>query len=236
MYPLYQDITLTEEQKRIVADYLVEVDFHLPGATARDFEIADVARYVGWNFQSEDLESYAIGLRCTAPGLEDHRTFIRMSRGQLLGAADAPRLPVNEPVLANETLRMQRWRDTPTGPSRTGVDSYATDDGSVPGIDMDLTQLHDVLADISDFARSGRGKADEGQFDLALDFGSLLAGRYPRVKHYQAAGRLRPDQEERLRAFEDAAEAMAGTLEALDLPTLGRLRVPERRRHAQHNN
>ena len=59
----------------------------LPGATSRDFEVADTARYVGWAIMPEDLESYGVGLACTAPGMENQNTFIRMSRGQLLGEA-----------------------------------------------------------------------------------------------------------------------------------------------------
>ncbi|MCZ9309027.1 hypothetical protein ACUY3K_00815 [Corynebacterium uberis] len=236
MYPLHSDITLDAAGRQRALDYLVEVDFHLPGSTPRDFRVKDLARYIGWNFQSEDLEAYAVGLVCTTPGLEAHHTFIRMSYGQLTGQPDALRLPVNQPVLANQTLRMQRWRDTPTGPSRTGVDSYATADGSVPGVDLDLAMLHDTLADALDFAHAGHSSADEGQFDLAVDLGTLLAGRYPRLKYYEKAGRLTAPQQERLRAFEAQATQAQQTLESLELPTLARIAVPEKRRHAQHHS
>ncbi|MDO5719659.1 MAG: hypothetical protein Q4P05_02885 [Actinomycetaceae bacterium] len=235
MYPLYQDMMLTEEQQQIVLDYVQEVDFHIPGTTPQDYAVVPLAKYVGWNFKSEDLEAYAVGLTCTKPGYERYHTFIRMSRGQLLAQAEAPRLPVNEPVLANETLRMQRWRDTPAGPTRTGVDSYLEADGSVPGIDHDLTELEDVLGDIEAFAAAGRTATCEGQFDLAVDFGTLLAGRYPRVKHYQKEGQLKPDQVERLQQFEKRARDMEETLDRLNLPSLKSLETPERRRHPQHN-
>ncbi|MDO5728566.1 MAG: hypothetical protein Q4P71_02940 [Actinomycetaceae bacterium] len=235
MYPLYQDMMLTEEQQQIVLDYIREVDFHIPGTTPADYTVVPLAKYVGWNFKSEDLEAYAVGLICTKPGYEKHHTFIRMSRGQLLAQAEAPRLPVNEPVLANEILRMQRWRDTPTGPSRTGIDAYAEADGSVPGVDHDLTELNDVLSDIEAFAAAGRTATCKGQFDLAVDFGTLLAGRYPRLKYYEEKGQLKNDQLERLKRFENRAKEMEETLDRLNLPSLKRIATPERRRHPQHN-
>ncbi|MFY9263266.1 MAG: hypothetical protein WBH73_05810 [Arcanobacterium sp.] len=56
-----------------------------------------------------------------------------MSWGQLHGDPDAPILPVNPPVLAADNMVLNKYRDTRTGPSRTGVDSYATDVGE-PGV------------------------------------------------------------------------------------------------------
>lgn len=236
MYPLYNDMMLNEQQQQIVLDYVKEVNFHLPGATSADFQVLPMAKYVGWNFMSEDLESFAIGLKCTKPGMEDHHTFIRMSRGQLLALAEAPRLPVNDPVLANEALRMQRWRDKPTGPSRTGVDSYATNDGSIPGVDMDLQQLEDTLSDIAAWAAAGHGPTEEGQFDFAVDFGTLLAGRYPRLKYYAERNELTDEQLQRLHRFEERAGQMEETLRQLQLPTLSCVATPEKRRHPQHHS
>lgn len=236
MYPLYKDMELNDEQRQIVLDYIREVGFCIPGTSPEDYDVVRRAKYVGWNFKSEDLEAYAVGLICTKPGYEKYHTFIRMSRGQLLAVAEAPRLPVNEPVLANETLRMQRWRDTPTGPSRTGVDSYAESDGSVPGIDHDLVELHDVLSDIELYRAGGGTATAKGQFDLAVDFGMLLAGRYPRVTYFRDKGRLKPDQEEKLRRFEERATEFKDTLEFLGLPTLETISIPEFRVHKQHHN
>lgn len=235
MRPLYTDIVLNDEQKRIVTEYIREVGFCLPGTSPEDFHPVDVAVYAGWNFQSEDLESFVVGLTCTKPGFEHHHTFIRVSHGQLTGDPDARRLPVNAPVLATDTLRMQRWRDTPTGPSRTGIDAYATSDGTVPGADLDLAMLADTLADVASFARSGGTRDAEGQFDLALDLGTLFAGRYPRLTYYRAAGRLSDAQLDALRRVERTAKELEPTLISLGLPTLGDLATPERRRHPQHN-
>ncbi|QJC22493.1 hypothetical protein [Arcanobacterium buesumense] len=236
MYPLYKDIVLNEQQQQIVRDYIREVNFAIPGTTPQDYDVLPLARYIGWNFKSEDLEAFAVGLRCTKPGFEKHHTFIRMSRGQLLSIAEAPRLPVNEPVLANETLRMQRWRDSVTGPTRTGIDSYQQADGSVPGVDMDLTQLEDVLCDIEQFAQDNKTSQCEGQFDLAVDFGTLLAGRYPRLKYFQQKDRLKEDQISRLVAFEEKAMRLEETLVELKLPTLRQLQTPEKRPYRQHNS
>ncbi|MGV0331593.1 hypothetical protein [Corynebacterium macginleyi] len=95
---LYEDLYLGAEQVQRVYDYIRQVDFHLPGATSADFSMNMHARYLGYMFQEEDLESYGVGLHCTALGIEHLRTFIRMSRGQLRGADNAPVLPVNQPV------------------------------------------------------------------------------------------------------------------------------------------
>lgn len=235
MYPLHKDMLLNEEQRQIVLDYIAEVGFAIPGTEPSDYQVVPLAKYVGWNFQSEDLEAYAVGLICTKPGWEKYHTFIRMSHGQLLAQAEAPRLPVNDPVLANEALRMQRWRDTPTGPSRTGVDSYAESDGSVPGVDQDLNELECALDDIWAFSEAGKTATCEGQFDLAVDFGILLTGRYPRLKFYQERGDLKPEQLKRLDRFEQRASKMAEVLTRLKLPTLETLRTAEKRRHPQHN-
>ncbi|MDO5747104.1 MAG: hypothetical protein Q4P66_05540 [Actinomycetaceae bacterium] len=235
MYPLYEDMLLNDEQQRIVLDYIQEVNFCIPGTSPTDYTVVPMAKYVGWNFRSEDLEAYAVGLLCTKPGYEKHHTFIRMSRGQLLAQAEAPRLPVNEPVLATDTLRMQRWRDTPTGPSRTGVDSYVNDDGSVPGVDMDLLQLEDVLDDIEAFDQGTLENKLTCQFDLSTEFGTLLAGRYPRLKYFEKEGRLLPQQCDRLHAFEKKATEMYDTLRKHHLPTLECLKTPEKRRYRQHN-
>lgn len=235
MYPLYNDMMLNEDQQRLVLDYIAEINFAIPGTTPADYRVKPLAKYIGWNFQAEDLEAYAVGLICTKPGYEDYRTFIRMSRGQLLAQSEAPRLEVNEPVLGADSMRMQRWWDKPTGPRKTGVDSYATTDGSIPGVDHDLRELHDVLSDIEAFAAAGRTASCKGQFDLAVDFGTLLAGRYPRLCYYRDRGELREDQEAMLTDFENRADAAAPILEKLKLPTLTTVATPERRRHPQHN-
>lgn len=236
MYPLYQDILLNDEQQQIVLNYIKEIGFAIPGTSPTDYSVVPLAKYVGWNFQSEDLEAYAVGLLCSKPGFEKHHTFIRMSRGQLLGLEQAPKLPVNEPGLANELLRMQRWRELPTGPARTGVDAYLEADGSIPGIDLDLTLLEDILKDIDSFVKSGKTAADEGQFDLSVDLGILLSGRYKRLKHFQKLNQLKPEQENRLLAFEEKANIMEQTLESLNLPSLRSLEIPENRKHSEYHS
>lgn len=65
---LYQDILLDDAHVDRVRRYLREVDFHLPGATADDFEINRRARYLGYMFQAEDLEAFGVGLKCTGRG------------------------------------------------------------------------------------------------------------------------------------------------------------------------
>lgn len=229
MYPLHQDMTLTAEQKQVVADYVIRVDFHLPGATSRDFEIADEARYVGWAIKPEDLESFVVGLRCTKSGMENHRTFIRMSRGQLMGEEDARVLPVNEPVTGFDALTMQRWRDTSAGPSRTGVDSYAHDPG-VPGADIDLSMLEDTLADVHDFHLTGTTVGGLEILDLQVYWGVLLAGRYPRLQHYAAQGRLTEEQVTRLARLDDNARSMSDILSSLGLTTIDQVQTSPTRR------
>ena len=54
---LYEDLYLTAEQVQRVRDYIRRINFHLPGATSADFEVNPHARYLGYMFQLEDLES-----------------------------------------------------------------------------------------------------------------------------------------------------------------------------------
>ncbi len=216
MFPLHDDFKLSDEQVQIVLDYVKEVDFHLPGATSDDFVVVRWARYVGFQFLSEDLEAYAIGLRCTRPGMEDQNTFIRMSWGQLMGHEDAPRLPVNEPVLACDTLVLNKYRDTRTGPSRTGVDSYATDEGE-PGVDFDLKLLYAALDDVIAHHATGDGLEYNTWWNPALMWGTAMAGRYPRLKYFQSKGRLTDAQEKLLKEFEECAEESKQILDDLAL-------------------
>lgn len=236
MYPLYHNMDLDDHQCHIVSKYLHEVGFCFSGTQPSDFQPIPFARYIGWNFQAEDLEAFAIPLRCTKPGYEKYHTFIRMSRGQLLGTDDAPRLPVNKPVLANEALRMQRWRDTPTGPSRTGLDSYTEPESAIPGVDIDFRLLEDELQDICDFYHHKLKDELRCQFDLSVEWGTLLSGRYARLVYFRKEGRLNPTQLARLEKFEDLVRKSEDILRALKLPTLETLRQPERRRHPQHNS
>lgn len=222
---LYQDIFLSPEQQQRVRDYLHEVDFHLPGATPDDFEINPRARYLGYMFQAEDLESFGVGLQCTRPGMEDQRTFIRLSRGQLLGEDDAPRLPVNDPVLAREAMTLDRFYRAEDPPRPTGVNAYAHDAG-LPGADMDLSMLEEQLRDIVAFHNGEPVPGNQEILDLRIYWGTLLAGRYPRLKALR--GKLSENQAARLDRLEADITALAGILEALGLPTLEDLKKPKR--------
>lgn len=224
MRSLYEDMVLSDEQIKIVTDYVRSIDFHLPGATVDDFEVGREARYLGYMFQEEDLESFGVPLRCTKPGMEGHHTFIRMSRDQLLGRADPLILPVNKPVLASDTLLMSRFRDKPSSQLNTGIDSYAQEEG-IPGGDLDLTMLEKQLEDILDFHNGEPVAWNQEILDLRVNWGTLMAGRYPRLKHFQAKGRLSPSQEQRLQKLEINIESVADILEALGLATLDRLQT-----------
>ena len=218
MFPLHEDMELSDEQLQIVHDYLREVDFHLPGATPDDFLVVRWARYVGFGFIQEDLEAYAVGLRCTRSGMEDQHTFIRMSWAQLVGEPDAPRLPVNEPVLASDMMTLARYRDTRTGPTRTGVDSYSGIAGDgVPGVDFDLTLIEGALGDILAHHETGQGREINSWWTPALAWGTVMAGRYPRLKYFESKGRLSDAERRRLHAFEHRAADAESILADLGL-------------------
>lgn len=220
MYPLHEDLELSDEQVQIVLDYLQEVNFHLPGAAAHEFLVVRWARYTGFQFMQEPLEAYAIGLRCTHPGMEDQHTFIRMSWGQLMGDPEAIRLPVNEPVLASDMMTLARYRDTRTGPSRTGVDAYAAaPDGPnpVPGTDFDLKLLNGALNDVLEQHSSGQGRDINSWWDPALNWGVALAGRYPRLKYFESKGRLNEQTLAALHSFEARAAQAEPALQELGL-------------------
>lgn len=218
MYPLHEDLELSDEQVQIVLDYLQEVNFHLPGAAAHEFLVVRWARYTGFQFLQESLEAYAIGLRCTHPGMEDQHTFIRMSWGQLMGDSEAIRLPVNKPVLASDMMTLARYRDTRTGPSRTGVDAYAAaSDNSVPGVDFDLKLLDGALNDVLEQHRTGKGREINSWWNPALNWGVAMAGRYPRLKYFESKGRLDKKTLAALHAFEARAAQAETVLQELGL-------------------
>lgn len=227
MYPLHEDLELSDEQVQIVRDYLQEVNFHLPGAEPHEFLVVRWARYSGFQFMHEPLEAYAVGLRCTRPGMEDQHTFIRMSWGQLMGDPEAVRLPVNEPVLASDMMTLARYRDTRTGPSRTGVDVYdAESDGAVaepvPGADFDLKLLNGALDDVLEQQRTGKGREINSWWNPALYWGVALAGRYPRLKYFESKGleskgHLDENTLAALHAFEARAAREEAVLEELGL-------------------
>lgn len=215
MFPLHEDMELDDEQLRIVRDYLSEVDFHLPGAAPDEFLVVRWARYTGFQFINEPLEAYAVGLRCTHPGMEDQHTFIRVSWAQLMGRPDAERLPINEPVLASDMMTLARYRDTRTGPSSTGVDSYAGDD--VPGVDFDLALLGGALQDVLSQQASGKGRDIDTWWTPALNWGAAMAGRYPRLKYFESKGRLGEKHLAGLHDFERHAEQAESVLRELGL-------------------
>lgn len=223
MYPLHEDLELSDQQVQIVLDYLQEVNFHLPGAAAHEFLVVRWARYTGFQFLQEPLEAYAIGLRCTHPGMEDQHTFIRMSWGQLMEDPEAIRLPVNEPVLASDMMTLARYRDTRTGPSRTGVDAYsaapdsATCNDSVPGTNFDLKLLNGALDDVLEQHQTGKGREINSWWNPALDWGVALAGRYPRLKYFESKGRLDEKTLAALHAFEARAAHADTALQELGL-------------------
>lgn len=221
MFPLHEDIQLTDQQIQIVLDYLEEVDFHLPGAGPQEFLVVRWARYVGFQFIQQDLEAYAVGLRCTHPGMEDHHTFIKMSWGQLMGEPDAPRIPVNAPVLASDMMTLAKYRDTRTGPSRTGVNSYtATAGDSVPGVDFDLRLLNGALEEVQAHRATGQGREINSWWTPALHWGVLMAGRYPRLKYFESKNRLDENQTSALHKFEERANESTSMLRELGLATL----------------
>ena len=217
MFPLHEDIELSDEQIQIVLDYVAEVDFHIPGATSADFLVVRWARYTGFQFLKEPLEAYAVGLRCTHPGLEDHHTFIRMSWGQLMGDPEAPRLPVNDPVLASDMLMLNRYRDTRTGPSATGVDSYVNTSEGIPGVEFDLTLLEGALDDVLAHEATGKGREINAWWDPAINWGVAMAGRYPRLKYFESKDRLNDRELTALKAFEKRAAQAEPVLRELGL-------------------
>lgn len=104
------------------------------------------------------------------PGLEHQRTFIRMSRGQLMGHEDAPVLPVNEPVLAAETMTLHRLYEQEAIPLRHGEETYTSDDGA-PGADMDLAMLEHQLRDIIAFHNGEPVPGNQEILDLRVYWG-----------------------------------------------------------------
>ncbi|WP_295627643.1 hypothetical protein [uncultured Corynebacterium sp.] len=243
---LYQDILLDDAAADRVRAYLREVDFRMGEAGPDDFEINRRARYLGYMFQAEDLESFGVGLKCTKPGYEGRNTFIRMSHGQLRGEESAKRLPVNEPVLAAEAMTLNRLYEaegaagrgaggasagrapgsgaTIGNRRRHGVGTYDSDAG-LPGGDMDLSMLEAQLGDIIAFRNGDPVPGDQEILDLKIYWGTLLAGRYPRLKHFERLGRLSDEQAARLGKLESTINSVTDVLESLGLATLETLKT-----------
>lgn len=240
MRALYHDMQLTDEQVSIVRAYLHEVDFRLPNASPDDFEINRRARYLGYMFQNEDLEAFGVGLKCTKPGMEGHNTYIRMSREQLLGVPTAKILPVNPPALAGDNLLMRRFRKG-VQPSQleTGIDVYVNeltqsstspsasgDSARVPGGDLDLAMIEAQFSDIVDFLNKDEVWADQEILDLRILWGTLLAGRYSRLKHFQKMGSLTQEQSARLDLIEQRINEREEELQTWKIATLKSLTQP----------
>lgn len=156
--------------------------------------------------------------------MEGHHTFIRMSREQLLGAKDPLILPVNKPVLASDAFLMSRFREAPGSQLRTGVEGYSAEEG-IPGGDLDLTMLETQLEDILDYHNNLPVHWNQEILDLRVKWGSLLAGRYPRLKHFQTKGELSQQQNARLEKLERDINSVEGILEAMELATLDTLKT-----------
>ncbi|GAB3939825.1 hypothetical protein [Corynebacterium tapiri] len=214
--PLYQDIVLDDAAVARVREYIASSGFEFNGY--REFEINRRARYLGWIVQAEDLEAFGVGLRAGGEG-----TFIRMSREQLLGEPSAKVLPLNNPVKARDTLTLSRFYPATI---KTGVDTYAGDEG-LPGADMDLDLLEAQLHDIADFHRGEPTYGNQEILDLKIYWGTLLAGRYPRLK--ALASRMSEKQLTRLEHFETEVRESEPILKELGLPTLETLKtIPTR--------
>lgn len=214
MQPLYEDMELDSTQIDRVADYVARTGFHMPGATPTDFIIHPRAVYLGFFFLSEDIESYGVPLTCTAGPRTGARTFIRMSRGQLLGTDEAKDLPVNDPVEGSDILPTKDYRATAHDETPTGIDCYGGE-GDVPGFDMDMRMLELTLQRLEAHAATGKGRDVATFWELSVNWGVLMAGRYPRLVYLRT--RLSPDEEERLARFEREAARLAPELHTLGL-------------------
>lgn len=210
MIPLHQDMVLTGEQKQRVHDWIRTSGFEVPGAGPGDFEVVDKARYVGFLFTHEDLESFVVGLQCTKEGMEDVRTTIRMSHGQLMGDPQAPVPGLQPPSTAADSMRMNRWRSQ--GHSNASL-------SGLPGIDLDLTLLEDCLEDVLAFAATyGSDTSTDGWYELSVQWGVLLSGRLPRLRYYAGQDRLTGTQTQRLRALRRRTTEHHEAIRGLDLP------------------
>lgn len=210
MKPLYADMTLSKVQEDRVHEWLRSTGFTHPDVTHQDFEVVNPARYVGFLFTHESVETFVVGLQCTAPGMEHVRTTIRMSHGQIMGETDAPTFEPHAPVTAAQSMRMLRWRHRPEA-----LDGH----GGPPGINLDLTMIEDYLEEIIAFTNEhGSGSSAPGWYELSVQWGVLLSGRWPRLEFYRDRGDLDPQQMQRWDALTRRISQHTKAIEALHLP------------------
>lgn len=214
MIPLHEDFDLTIEQQNRVRHWLREIGPLVAGTTAEDFEILPRARYVGFMFTHEDLEAFTVGLQCTKPGMEDTRTTVRMSHGQLLGVPGAPTYEPHAPVTASDAMTMNRWR-------RRG---FTNGGAGIPGIDLDQQMLTDYLEEILEYhAAYGTDLEGPAWYELSVQWGVVVSGRLPRIEHYAGKGQLSEPQATNFAAFREAVRANKHLLKDLSLAFPGSL-------------
>ncbi|OBJ34869.1 hypothetical protein A5621_18390 [Mycobacterium colombiense] len=93
--------------------------------------------------------------------------------------------------------------------------SVAPHDGNPVNIDDDVALLTEQIEALQ---RLGQRDDidDEEIYDLSIRWGAALAGRLPRVAHYDSLGQLRDDDQRRFRSLCDQLRELSPLIERFD--------------------
>lgn len=113
-------------------------------------------------------------------------------------------------------MTLNRFYARESAPLRHGEDTYSCDNGAA-GADMDLAMLEQQLHDIIAFHHGEPVPGNPEILDLRIYWGTLLAGRCPRLQYLQRTGRLSSLQADGLYIVEAQINAVEDILLDLEL-------------------
>lgn len=88
----------------------------------------------------------------------------------------------------------------------------------VTGVDEDLDMLFSEVEALHRLAGDPQAAADRARvYDFSIRWGTLLAGRLPRIDHYHRRGDLTPDERARYAALRTALREALPMMERLDI-------------------
>ncbi|MEB4210550.1 hypothetical protein [Mycobacterium sp. 94-17] len=96
--------------------------------------------------------------------------------------------------------------------------SVAAHDGTPVSIDDDVALITEQIEALRRLGRRGDVDVDvEEIYDLSIRWGTTLAGRLPRMVHYDARGQLGDDDQRRFQSLCDQLRELSPLIERFDL-------------------
>ncbi|MFC0862149.1 hypothetical protein ACFHYQ_07550 [Sphaerimonospora cavernae] len=103
-------------------------------------------------------------------------------------------------------------------------DELVNGEQRIAGVSADLDMLFDEVEALRVLADDPQASADQAQvYDFSIRWGTLLAGRLPRLDHYYRRGGLTPDERAR---YDTLRAALRDALPAMERLGIARPTVP----------